>query len=239
MPESKGPGEGASIPEPSTPSLGLLYRRFFEHAPLEVHIWQVVRDTRQAIVNWRLVDANPAALTSWGRRLEEVLGRTVDEIFPQADAVRSFLPVVDAIMASGQPRQWEMPFGATGQVLRMVSVPLGDCFVSTGVDVTAEHARQQELEHALQQVTQATQAGGVGLWDWDLRTQAVRFPTNGSGNSAMRRTRSPTRSKSGGRGSIPTISARRSRPRRLPWTIRRSPTTSPSGCVTATARTAG
>jgi PAS domain S-box-containing protein len=177
MPESNGPGPGAgaSIPEPSNPPLGLLYRRFFEHAPLEVHIWQVVRDTRQAIVNWRLVDANPAALTSWGRRLEEVLGRTADEIFPDTGAVRSFLPVVEAIMASSQPRQWEMPFAATGQVLRMVSVPVGDCFVSTGVDVTAERSRQQELEHALQQVTRATQAGGVGLWDWDLRTQAVRY----------------------------------------------------------------
>lgn len=175
MPESNGPGAGASNPDPSSPQLGLLFRRFFEHAPLEVHIWQVVRDPGHAIINWRLVDANPAALTSWGRRLEEVLGRTADEIFPDADVVRTFLPLVEVVMASGQPRQWEMPFAPTAQVLRMVSVPVGDCFVSTGVDVTAERARQQELEHALQQVMQATQAGGVGLWDWDLRTQAVRY----------------------------------------------------------------
>lgn len=40
----------------------LLYRSLFEHALREVHIWELVRDDRGAIVTWRLVDANAAAL---------------------------------------------------------------------------------------------------------------------------------------------------------------------------------
>jgi PAS domain S-box-containing protein len=153
----------------------LLYGSLFEHAPVEVHIWSLVRNDQGAIVTWRLVDANPAALAAWGRRLEEVVGKTTDEIFPGADAVRTFLPVVEEIMATGRPKQWEVAFAGTAQVLRMVSIPVGDSFVSTGFDVTPEHMRRRELEDALQKVTQATQAGGVGLWDWDLRTNEVHF----------------------------------------------------------------
>ena len=144
-------------------SRDVLYRSLFEHAPMEVHVWQVVRDKRGAITTWRLVDANPTALRIWGRRLEEVAGKTTEEIFPGADAVRTFLPLVEEIMRTGRPKQWETAFAGTGQVLRMVSTPVEDCFVSMGFAVTEEHTRRRELEHALQRVTQATQAGGVGL----------------------------------------------------------------------------
>jgi PAS domain S-box-containing protein len=163
------------VPEAQRASSALLYRSLFEHAPVEVHLWRVVRDAQGSIRTWILVDANPAALAAWNRRREDVLGRSVDKIFPGAGAVETFLPVIRKIMASGRPTQWEAPFAGTGQTLRMVSIPVEDCFVSTGFDVTSERQRQRELELALQRVTQATQAGGVGLWDWDLRTHAVHY----------------------------------------------------------------
>jgi PAS domain S-box-containing protein len=152
-----------------------LFRSLFEHSPMQVHVWQVLRDDHGAIVGWRLQDANRAALAAWGRRAEDVIGQSADEVFADPEAVRAWWPVVEAIMASGQPREWEGVFGGTQQQLRMVCIPVGDGFISTGVDVTHEHARQQELERALQRVTQATQAGGVGLWDWDLHTNAVHY----------------------------------------------------------------
>lgn len=153
----------------------LLYRSLFEYAPMEVHIWQVVRDGQGVIITWRLVDANPTALSVWGRRLEEIIGQTTEEIFPASDPVRTFLPIVDEIMTTGRPKQWEASFTGTGQVLHMVSSPVEDCFVSMGFDVTPERIRKRELEHALQRVTQATQAGGVGLWDWDLQSNEVHY----------------------------------------------------------------
>ena len=153
----------------------LLFRSLLEHAPMEVHFWALVRDDRGSIVTWRLLDANPAALASWGRRLQDVVGKTADEIFPEANAVHTFLPVVQEIMASGKPKPWEMNFAGTAQVLSMVSIPVGDCFISAGRDVTSERTRQRELEHALQSVTQATQAGNVGLWEWDVSTNEVRY----------------------------------------------------------------
>ena len=174
-PGNPASGQNALTPDAAQAARDLLYRSLFEHAPMEVHIWSLVRDDRDAIVTWRLVDANPAALVAWDRRLEDVVGKTTDEIFPGADAVRTFLPVVEEIMATGRPKQWETTFDGTAQVLRMMSIPVGDCFISSGFDVTQERTRERDLAHALQRVTQATQAGGVGLWDWDLRTNEVYF----------------------------------------------------------------
>jgi PAS domain S-box-containing protein len=142
---------------------------------MEVHIWEVVRDAVGAIVTWRLVDANRVALTSWGKELDEVVGLTTEEIFPGSDAVQTFLPVVSEIIATGVPKEWETNFSGTGQILHMVSIPVGEYFVSTGFDVTEDRMHERELHAALLSLNQATQAGGVGLWDWDLRTDVVRY----------------------------------------------------------------
>jgi len=169
------PGHEASAGGEAPADRALLHRVFFEHSPAEAHVWSLLRDASGAISGWRLVDANPAALRAWGRRLEDVVGRTADEIFPGADTVRQFMPVVQDALASGCARHWEMAFAGTGQVLRMVTVPLHEGFASIGLDVGPERQRQRELEQALQRLTQATQAGGVGLWDWDMRTNEVHY----------------------------------------------------------------
>ena len=153
----------------------VLYGSLFEHALTEVHIWEVVRDEAGAIATWCLVDANQVALTTWGARLADVVGLTTEQIFPGSDAVTTFLPVVTEIFATGVPKEWEANFAGTGQILHMVSIPFGEYFVSTGFDVTADRMHEQELRAALVSLNQATQAGGVGLWDWDLKTDVVRY----------------------------------------------------------------
>jgi hypothetical protein len=117
--------------------------------------------------------SHPPARATWGRRIEDVVGKTAGEIFPGSNAGGTFLAVVEEIMATGQPKHWELALAGTGQVLRMVSIPMGGHVVSTGLDVTMERTRQRERVHALIGVTQAARAGGVGLRDWDLRTNEV------------------------------------------------------------------
>ena len=43
------------------------YRTLFENMVEEVHFWQLVRDEAGQIKTWRLVDANPPTLDTWGR----------------------------------------------------------------------------------------------------------------------------------------------------------------------------
>ncbi len=153
----------------------LLYRSLFEHVLQEVHVWKLVRDDAGEIRTWSLVDANPTALDAWGRDLPEVVGRTAAEIFVGGDPVETFLPIVSEIFASGEPHEWEEFFPGTGQILHMVSVPVGEYFVSTGFDVTGLRQQEQALQDALQNLEEAIEAGGVGLWDWDLLTNDITY----------------------------------------------------------------
>lgn len=153
----------------------VLYRSLFQHALMEVHIWEVIRDAAGAIATWRLVEANAATLEAWDKQLDDVVGMTPEEIFPDSDAVNTSLPVVSEIMATGVPKEWETNFTGTGQILHMVSIPVGEYFVSTGFDVTADRTNEWELRAALASLNQATHAGGVGLWDWELSTEVVRY----------------------------------------------------------------
>jgi len=152
------------------------YQSLFQNLLHEVHIWELVRDDRGAIRTWRLVDANPAALESWGRTLPEIVGRTTDEIFPDADATETFRPIVEKIFAEQRPHRWENHFVGTDQALMMISVPVGDqLFISAGVDVSEHKRTEAKLKDTVLQLTESINAGNVGLWDWDLKTNRTRY----------------------------------------------------------------
>lgn len=113
-----------------------LYETVFHQILHEVHIWALVRDEQGRITTWRLLDANPAALRSWGKSLPDIKGKTPDEIFPDSDASTTFMPIVEKIFRERQPHSWEVYFKGTDQTLQMTSIPLDEVFISTGVNVS-------------------------------------------------------------------------------------------------------
>ena len=119
-----------------------IYENVFHHVLHEVHVWELIRNNDHSIKTWKLVDANPAALKSWNKDLKDIIGKTTDEIFPGVNATEQFLPIVDRIFKENQPHKWETFFPATNQTLYMVSVPFGEHFISTGIDIT--HIRNTE-----------------------------------------------------------------------------------------------
>ncbi|HSG88034.1 MAG TPA: response regulator [Pseudomonadales bacterium] len=137
------------------------YRSLVEHLTHEVHIWELVRDADGAILTWKLDYANPSALASWGRALEEVVGLTTDEIFPGADATAQFLPMIEQTFREQRAHLWEQFFAGTGQTLQMVSIPLGDYFISAGLDVTELKVMEAELRHAHKMEAVGQLAGGI------------------------------------------------------------------------------
>jgi len=121
------------------------YRQLFENMVEEVHFWQIIRDDAGAIQTWRLVDANPPTLKTWGRgSVEEIRGKTTDEIFGPG-ATEHFLPVVQKIMAEGIPYSFEDYFPNLDRHFRFTSVPLGDHFITTGADITDIKKAEQAL----------------------------------------------------------------------------------------------
>lgn len=112
------------------------YRLLFEHITEEVHLWQVVRNENNEIISWVLIDANPAAIRAWEKSREETIGKRTEEIWPDADPVKIFLPVVQKIFAENKPHSWQQFFPGTGQTLLMTSAPFDEYFISTGMDIT-------------------------------------------------------------------------------------------------------
>jgi PAS domain S-box-containing protein len=112
------------------------YRNLFTYMAEEVHFWQVVRDDAGRIKTWRLVDANPPTLKTWGRSsVGEIMGKTTDEIFGPG-ATDHYMPVVQKIMTEGIPYSFDDYFPNIDKYFRFTSVPLGDYFITTGADIT-------------------------------------------------------------------------------------------------------
>ena len=120
------------------------YRKLFENMTEEVHFWELALDGEGRIKTWRLVDANPPALKTWGKTLDEVRGKSTDEIFGPG-ATDHYMPVVRKIMAEGVPYSFEDYFPQLDKHFRFTSVPLGDYFITTGADITSNKKAEQAL----------------------------------------------------------------------------------------------
>jgi len=121
------------------------YRNLFTNMTEEVHYWHLVRGPDGRIVTWRLVDANPPSLNTWGRKRDEISGKTTDEIFGPG-ATDHYLPVVEKIMTEGQPYSYEDYFPNLDKYFRFTSVPFGEFFITTGADITAVKKAENTLK---------------------------------------------------------------------------------------------
>ena len=111
------------------------YRNLFRNMTEEVHFWKLVYDEQGQIKTWRLVDANPPTLKTWGKSLDEIRGKTTDEVFGPG-ATEHYMPVVQKIMTEGVPHSFEDYFPNLDKYFRFTSIPLGNHFITTGSDIT-------------------------------------------------------------------------------------------------------
>ncbi len=139
----------------------VLYKTIFEHMTNEVHIWELVRNEKGKILTWKLKDANPAALKSWGKKREEVIGKVTNDIFDDENATQTFMPIVEKIFSNMQPYYWQTYFAGTNQILDMISIPIGEYFISTGVDVTSQKQTDNFIQQAHRMDSLGVIAGGV------------------------------------------------------------------------------
>lgn len=148
------------------------YRNLFNNLIDEVHLWRVIRDKNEAIVNWELVDANPTALLAWGKAKDQIIGKTTDEIFNN-DAINLFLPTIKKIFETGEPESWTTFFPPTNQHLFMTSIPYDDFFISTGRDITEQLLLEKELDDNKFRIETAVKGANLGVWDANIRDEHV------------------------------------------------------------------
>ena len=176
------------------------YRALFENMSDEVHVWDLIRDEEGRIHTWVLREANPAALGTWGRTLDQIRGKTADEIFGPGTSAR-YRPVVEKIFREGIPYSTEEYVPSLDKHFRFRTFPLGDGFITTGAEISELRQAERELHLANQRIEALMKAVPVGVsFSEDATCRQVtgnpavlaQFEVTGSDNlSASRRTRTP------------------------------------------------
>ena len=142
------------------------YRDLFENMTEEVHFWKLVRDQNGEIKTWRLVDANPPTLKTWGKTLEDIQGRTTDEIFGPG-ATEHYMPVVQKIMTEDIPFVFEDYFPNLDKYFRFASIPLGDYFITTGADITSIRKATEAVRESEQRLAGVLESMPDGFVSFD------------------------------------------------------------------------
>jgi PAS domain S-box-containing protein len=131
-------------------------------------------------LNGRYVYANPEAERIFGRRLEDLRGRSDFEVFPRDTAIE---------FTQNDQRALEYPAGLqTVEILAHDDGP-HESLVSKfpildergtpvlvggiAIDITEQRRAQAALTESRERLRLAADAGNVGLWDWDIQSNRV------------------------------------------------------------------
>ncbi|MBA3707322.1 MAG: PAS domain S-box protein [Planctomycetes bacterium] len=143
------------------------YRTLFQHVTEELHYWRIERDPKGRIITWRLIDANPAALTTWKRELADIRGKSTDEIFGAGSTEHS-RGIVELVMGERRQRTYEDFLPALARHFHFTTIPIADdTFITTGSDVTSAMAAQHtaESQRAQLEAVFASMDDGVMVFD--------------------------------------------------------------------------
>jgi PAS domain S-box-containing protein len=123
---------------------------------------------------WRLTYLNERAAEMLERDAGDLLGDQIWERFP---AIRGTLLEEEfrAAMADGEQRAFERRFEAIDADLAVDVYPSETGLSVYFRDVTERKERERELRELSERLRLAVEGADVGVWDWDLRTDEVRF----------------------------------------------------------------
>ena len=136
---------------------------FFEHAPAGFKV--VARD-------WSYVYVNPAGAAVLGKRPDEMIGKRVWDLFPEAVGT-TFWSAYHRVMAGGAPEFLEDHYEALGRTYEIHVYPCPEGVAVHFRDVTNSRRREALLRQALADLEHAGELGRLGSWALDLRTGLV------------------------------------------------------------------
>jgi diguanylate cyclase (GGDEF)-like protein/PAS domain S-box-containing protein len=140
-------------------------------------VWQILEATTDCVLvinkDWDFVFLNSKAIAMIAQG-QDLIGKNVWEVFPDAlgtpfeahyrQAARDKLPV-----------SFEEYYPGLGILFEIHANPSGDDLVIFFRDITAQRARELELEKIEERYRLATLSTTEGIWDWDLVTDVVYY----------------------------------------------------------------
>jgi PAS domain S-box-containing protein len=122
---------------------------------------------------WRLVYVNRGAEEFWGRKRDELLGRTMFSLFPAFEGSPAH-EAHKAAFAGDTPIRIETVSTATGSPVELNLYPDPPGLSVYFHDIGRRVELEQRLRERDEILTLAEMSAGIGIWDSDLRSQTLR-----------------------------------------------------------------
>ncbi len=148
------------------------YRDLFSNMRSGVAVYEPDGD------GFRFVDFNRAAERINETTASEVLGRRVEERFPQVESF-GLLEVFRQVHQSGEPRELPVTVYQDERLEKWIEnyvYRLSDgCVVAIHDDLTEIRRAEQELQRSSESLRRAQAIAHIGNWDWNIRTGGLRW----------------------------------------------------------------
>ncbi|MFC6771119.1 PAS domain S-box protein, partial [Halorubrum pallidum] len=124
--------------------------------------------------DWRLTYLNDHATDLLDRDAEELLGRRIWDCFRGLDGT-ALESELRSAMVTGEPTTVEYHADLIDADLEIDLYPSVTGLSAYFRDITERKERERELRELSDRLRLAVEGADVGVWDWDLRTDEVRF----------------------------------------------------------------
>jgi diguanylate cyclase (GGDEF)-like protein/PAS domain S-box-containing protein len=120
-------------------------------------------------VDWRYLDTNPAFTQILGMKREEVVGRTVFEVFPDMDA--QWFAACVRVAVTGEPAHSERFGPNTGRYfINHYYSPQRNRLACIFSDITERKLAENALRESQQRYARVLDGADQGFWEWSLQS---------------------------------------------------------------------
>jgi len=124
--------------------------------------------------DWRVTHINERAAGMIDLDTDEIVGRRLWDAFPGTAGSDGEATLREAA-ASGEPVQFEQHVDRLDADLVVNAYPTDDGMAMYVRDVTERRERERELRELSERLQLAVEGADIGVWDWNVRTDEVRF----------------------------------------------------------------
>ena len=150
------------------------YRLLFENMQEGFALHEIITDDTGHAVDFRFLDANAAFEEHVGFKPQDIIGKTMLEVQPQADPRQ--IEAYGRVALTGEPLAFEYYSKTFNRHVRVKAFsPERGRFATLFEDITERQQAEEALHDSEARWSFALEGSGDGVWDWDATTDGVFF----------------------------------------------------------------